>query len=77
MHVLCAQNGFYSLDRSGSGAGVSLGLCSQIGNTIPHIGRKLECILVATIVLNQIVGPLMLERALRAAGEVGKEVLPH
>ena len=48
-----------------------MGLAQQVGQHFPVRGRELESVLVSVVVLNQIVGPLMLEHALRAVGEAG------
>ncbi len=56
-------------------AGVSLGLARQVGQHFPVLGRELESVLVSVVVINQIVGPPMLEHALRAVGEAGDELM--
>jgi len=52
-------------------AGMSLGLAGEIAEAFPSWGPKLEMTLVSVIVLNQLVGPPLLEFALRSAGEDG------
>lgn len=56
-------------------AGVSMGLARQVGQHFPVLGRELESVLVSVVVINQIVGPPMLEHALRAVGEAGGKLV--
>ena len=59
-------------------AGVGLGLAEETADKFGGWGEALRSSLVATIVLNQLVGPPLLRYALRAAGEEGrKAALPH
>ena len=50
-------------------AGLSLGLADEIAHQYAGWGPRLEAILVSVIVLNQIIGPPLLERSIRSAGE--------
>uniref|UniRef100_A0A7S0Q0V0 Cation/H+ exchanger domain-containing protein n=1 Tax=Coccolithus braarudii TaxID=221442 RepID=A0A7S0Q0V0_9EUKA len=56
-------------------AGMSLGLAGEVAENFPSWGPKLEMTLVSVIVLNQLVGPPLLEFALRRAGEDGCGVI--
>ena len=53
-------------------AGVGLGLAEEVGDKFAGWGADLRSSLVATIVLNQLVGPPLLRHALRSAGEAGR-----
>ena len=50
-------------------AGVSLGLLSEVVRRFPEIGSEIQTILIATITINQIVGPVGLKYGLTIAGE--------
>lgn len=50
-------------------AGLSLGFASRIRRELPEIGVTLAAVVVASVVLNQLAGPVLWERALRVAGE--------
>jgi Kef-type K+ transport system membrane component KefB len=50
-------------------AGLSIGLASRIQRDIPDIGSSVATLIVAAVVVNQLLGPILWERALRAAGE--------
>jgi Kef-type K+ transport system membrane component KefB len=52
-------------------AGLSLGLAARIQREQPEIGVTVATLVVAAVVLNQLVGPVMWERAILAAGEGG------
>jgi len=54
-------------------AGVSLGLVTILQREGISWGAELKTILVATIALNQIVGPILMKIALQQAGEIGKQ----
>lgn len=56
-------------------AGVGLGLAEEAGESFPGWGGVLRSCLVATIVLNQVVGPPLLKHALRTAGEAGRRAV--
>jgi Kef-type K+ transport system membrane component KefB len=50
-------------------AGVSLGLLTEVVRRFPEIGVSIQSILIATITLNQIVGPIAFKFALKKVGE--------
>ncbi len=50
-------------------AGVSLGLLFEVIRRFPKIGPEIQTILIATITLNQIVGPVALKIGLMKAGD--------
>lgn len=52
-------------------AGVGLGLAEEVGDKFGAWGESLRSSLIATVVLNQLVGPPLLKLALRRAGEAG------
>jgi Kef-type K+ transport system membrane component KefB len=54
-------------------AGLSLGLAARIQRELPGIGETVATIVVAAVVLNQLAGPVLWERAIIAAGEGGKK----
>lgn len=54
-------------------AGVSLGIASMIMRTYPDLGAVIYTIIVATVALNQIVGPIALKMLLIEARETIKE----
>ncbi|MDX2438308.1 MAG: cation:proton antiporter [Acidobacteriota bacterium] len=53
-------------------AGLSLGLAARIQREIPGIGSTVATLVVAAVVVNQLVGPILWERAILAAGEQGQ-----
>lgn len=55
-------------------AGVSLGLATIIGNRIEGFGVTLTTLIVASIALNQLIGPVLFKYSLQASGEAGKNV---
>ncbi len=50
-------------------AGLSLGLAGRIGVRLPGVGEALATLVVAAVVINQLVGPVLWAHALRASGE--------
>ena len=54
-------------------AGLSLGLAARIQREVPGIGPAVATLVVAAVVINQLIGPVLWERAIRAAGEQGPE----
>jgi len=50
-------------------AGLSLGLAARIQRELPGIGTTVATLVVAAVVVNQLVGPVLWERAILAAGE--------
>ena len=57
-------------------AGLSLGLAARIQREVPGIGEAVAVLVVAAVVVNQLVGPVLWERAIRAAGEAANEKGP-
>jgi Kef-type K+ transport system membrane component KefB len=56
-----------------SQAGVSLGLAAEVGRRFPELGPAVPPAMVATVAISQIVGPVLLARALAAVGETRPE----
>lgn len=54
-------------------AGVSLGFASLIAREIPGVGTGLREIVVAAVVLNQVIGPVLFKLALEKAGEIPRD----
>jgi Kef-type K+ transport system membrane component KefB len=54
-------------------AGLSLGLAARIQREIPGVGEAVAALVVAAVVVNQLIGPVLWERAILAAGEEGRE----
>lgn len=54
-------------------AGLSLGLAARIQREFADFGGTIATLIVAAVVVNQLVGPVLWERAIRAAGEDGAE----
>jgi Kef-type K+ transport system membrane component KefB len=52
-----------------SQAGVSLGLAAEVGRRFPELGPAVPPAMIATVAISQIVGPVLLARALSAVGE--------
>lgn len=50
-------------------AGLSLGLAARIQRELPGVGEEVATVVVAAVVLNQLAGPVLWERAIVAAGE--------
>jgi hypothetical protein len=50
-------------------AGLSIALALQIEPAFPHWGEKLASLLIATVAINQLLGPVMFKLALTRAGE--------
>ncbi len=53
-------------------AGVSLGLLSEVVRRFPEIGIPIQSILIASITLNQIIGPVAFKYALNKLGETNR-----
>ena len=51
-------------------AGVTLGLATLIEKTFPGVGSDLKTLLVASIAINQIIGPVLFRIALSKTGEI-------
>ena len=54
-------------------AGLSLGLAARIQRELPGIGTTVATVVVAAVVINQLAGPVLWERAIVAAGEDRKK----
>jgi len=54
-----------------SQAGVVLALATIVGRSFPGWGEQMQVVLIAMIAINQIVGPIGFQYALKRAGEVG------
>lgn len=50
-------------------AGLSLGLAARLQHELPGIGPAVATLVVAAVVVNQLIGPVLWERAIVAAGE--------
>jgi hypothetical protein len=50
-------------------AGLSLGLAARIQRELPGVGTTVATLVVAAVVVNQLVGPVLWERAILAGGE--------
>jgi Kef-type K+ transport system membrane component KefB len=50
-------------------AGVSLGLLAEVSRRLPDIGPSIQTILVATIIMNQLIGPIAFKLGLKKVGE--------
>lgn len=53
-------------------AGVSLGLARIIAEALPGVGQSLSTVIIATITINQIIGPIALRWAIFRAGEANR-----
>jgi Kef-type K+ transport system membrane component KefB len=53
-------------------AGLSLGLAARIGREFDGFGERLATVVVAAVVVNQLVGPVLWARALVSSGEAGR-----
>ncbi|MCD4749179.1 MAG: cation:proton antiporter [Thermoanaerobaculales bacterium] len=54
-------------------AGLSLGLAARIQRENPEFGAGVALLIVASVVINQLIGPVMWARALRDVGEAGED----
>ena len=54
-------------------AGVSLGLASEVGMSFPGWGRAIQTSIIACVLINQLVGPVLFKYALKKVGEAGKD----
>lgn len=55
-------------------AGVSLGLASEVAVIFPMFGRDFQTALIAVIIINQVLGPILFRVAMRQVGDSGKAV---
>jgi Kef-type K+ transport system membrane component KefB len=53
-----------------SQAGMTLGLAALLARTFPSVGDGLRALVIATVALNEIVGPILFKLALETVGEV-------
>ena len=53
-----------------SQAGLTLGLSAVLARTFPDIGEGLRSLVVATVAINEVVGPIFFKLGLERAGEV-------
>lgn len=53
-----------------SQAGLTLGLSAVLARTFPAVGEGLRSLVVATVAINEVVGPIFFKLALERAGEV-------
>lgn len=54
-------------------AGVSLGLLTEVVRRFPEFGVPVQSILIASITLNQLIGPIAFKHGLKKADEIGKK----
>ncbi|MBF0170848.1 MAG: hypothetical protein HQK87_07155, partial [Nitrospinae bacterium] len=57
-------------------AGLSLGFAVMIATDFPPWGQKIATLIVATIVINEFLGPILMKRSLTLAGEAGADEPP-
>lgn len=55
-----------------SQAGVNLALAAILGRAFPEWGNDIQVVVIAMIALNQLIGPIGFQFALRRAGEIGR-----
>jgi Kef-type K+ transport system membrane component KefB len=53
-------------------AGLSLGLAARLQRELPEVGETISTLVIAAVVFNQLVGPVLWERAIVVAGEGGR-----
>lgn len=56
-----------------SQAGVTLGMVVIIEKTFPTWGTQIKALILAVIALNQVIGPIFLQKLLYKCGEIGKK----
>jgi len=56
-------------------AGVALGMAVVIENVFPEWGGEFKAFILAVIAINQIIGPILLQKLLIKVGEAGKREL--
>jgi trehalose-6-phosphate synthase/Kef-type K+ transport system membrane component KefB len=57
-----------------SQAGITLGFASVVATTFPGWGNQLQLLLVASIAIHELVGPILFRRGLAQAGELDPQV---
>eukprot|EP00961_Rhodomonas_salina_P257489 3479715-Rhodomonas_salina.2 len=55
-----------------SQAGFSLGLAAEIGHIFPGWGQKFQAVITSCVVVNQLIGPVLCNTAMKWSGEAGK-----
>lgn len=55
-------------------AGLSLGLAARLQRELPGIGESISALVIAAVVVNQLIGPVLWERAILAVGENREKV---
>eukprot|EP00961_Rhodomonas_salina_P025153 339041-Rhodomonas_salina.2 len=55
-----------------SQAGFSLGLAAEIGHLFPGWGTKFQAVITSCVVVNQLIGPVLCNTAMKWSGEAGK-----
>ncbi len=53
-------------------AGVSLGFAAVAARELPVVGPQIREVVVAAVVLNQVIGPVLFKMALERSGEIGR-----
>lgn len=61
--------GEMALDDPAGSVLLALGLAARIQRELPGVGTKVAALVVAAVVVNQLVGPVLWERAILAGGE--------
>ncbi len=56
-----------------SQAGVALGMAIIIEKTFPQWGAQFKALILAIIAINQIIGPVLLQKIIYKVGEAGKK----
>jgi Kef-type K+ transport system membrane component KefB len=60
-----------------SQAGVTFGLAALVARSFPGFGVQIEILIVAMVTIHELVGPLLLRRALFASGEITADGAPQ
>ena len=50
-------------------AGLSLGFAARVRRELPEVGPAIAAVVVAAVVVNQLIGPVLWEQAIRRSGE--------
>jgi trehalose 6-phosphate synthase len=72
---LAEPAGRYAWTGLVSQAGITLGLASVVASEFPGWGNQLQLLLVASIAVHELVGPILFRRALARAGELDARAL--
>jgi len=64
--------GEMALDDPAGSVLLALGLAARIQRELPGVGTTVATLVVAAVVVNQLAGPVLWERAIVAAGESGR-----